>query len=249
MPINFAMSAMCVVEFLLWAVLAFLFWKRGLHRSFPAMGNYLAFNLAASPVVGILCFIQASPWALRTTPNYLTYGAFYFYAYWLVYVASSVLFFFICIEIIRFTLAGSPGLMKSGFVIFRWAVLISAIVSLSTIRVRFGDLRYLPVIAFNLKRVVCIVELSLLVFLCPSMKLLHLSVRDLAFGIALGFGVISFSDVIFTTFGSIRISLIHPLQFVSEGSILSALGIWIAYSALPVRARNPMERAVDSLCL
>ena len=248
MPINFAMSAMCVAEFPLWAVLVFLFWKKGFHLRFPAMGFYLAMRFVTSPVLTLLFFIQSMPWGRSSTPSYLSVFAFYFYTFWAVYLASSVLFFFVCIEIIRSMLSGAPRLRKSGIVIFRWVVLASAIVSLSTTRFKYGDFRYIPVITFTLQHLLCIVELSLLVFLCLGMNMLHLSVRDIAFGIALGFGVVYFSDLIFTTFGSIYLSLIHPLQFVCEGALLGALGIWIVYSALPVRARNPMESAGDLIC-
>ena len=41
MSSQLAMSAMSAVEFLLWAALGFVFWKKGLHRRFPAMGSYV----------------------------------------------------------------------------------------------------------------------------------------------------------------------------------------------------------------
>jgi hypothetical protein len=43
----------------------------------------------------------------------------------------------------------------------------------------------------GLMRSVSILELCLLAFLCLSMNALRLSVRDMAFGIALGFGLMS----------------------------------------------------------
>jgi hypothetical protein len=49
----------------------------------------------------------------------------------------------------------------------------------------------IPDIAFGLMRSVSVLELCLLGFLCLSMNALRLSVRDLAFGISLGFGVMS----------------------------------------------------------
>ena len=45
-------------------------------------------------------------------------------------------------------------------------------------------------------RSVSILELCLLGFLCLSMNALRLSVRDMAFGIALGFGMMSANDFI-----------------------------------------------------
>ena len=92
----------------------------------------------------------------------------------------------------------------------------------------------IPVIAERLMRSVSILELCLLGFLCLSMNALRLSVRDMAFGIALGFGLMSANDFIFAAFWSPRhTSLNAPLQFVYEAAILFSLGIWVAYCALP----------------
>jgi hypothetical protein len=246
------MSAMCVAEFLLWAVLAFLFWKKGFHRSFPAMGYYLALNLAASPVLGVLLFTQSTQLSISITNPYFSHYAFYVYTFWAVYIANSVLFFFVCIEIIRSALSGFSELKKSAVVTFRWVALLSAIVSLSTANFEHRNLISIPMIipevAYRLMRSVSIVELCLLAFLCLSMKALHLSVRDMSFGIAVGFALMSSSDLLISSFISRKTSLIDPIQFVKEGVLLSALGIWIAYSALPMRARNPMERAGDLIC-
>ena len=130
----------------------------------------------------------------QLTPGYLTYSAFYFYVYWAVYIASAVLLFFVCIEVFRSALSAFPGLLKFGIVIFRWAILASVIVSLSTISFEHRGILIIPEIAYRLMRSVSILELCLLAFLCLSMNALHLSVRDMAFGIALGFGVMSASD-------------------------------------------------------
>jgi len=48
-----------------------------------------------------------------------------------------------------------------------------------------------PDVAVALMRSVSILELCLLAFLCLSMNALRLTVRDMAFGIALGFGFMS----------------------------------------------------------
>ena len=95
-------------------------------------------------------------------------------------------------------------------------------------------------------RSVSILELCLLAFLCLSMNALRLSVRDMAFGISLGFGLMSSSDFIVASFLSRNTSLTDPLQFVSESVILLALGTWIAYAALPEPARQPVMMPVNS---
>ena len=194
MPINFAMSIMSMAEFSLWAVLGFLFWKKMLYHRFPAMGAYLALRVASAPVLLTLLFGQARHWF-----NDYCFAA-YFFVYWAVYIASAVLLFFICIEVFRSALSAFSGLMKFGVVIFRWAILVSVIISLSTINFEHRSFLMIPVIAERLMRSVSILELCLLAFLCLSINALRLSVRDMAFGIALGFGLMSSGDFIFVAF-------------------------------------------------
>jgi hypothetical protein len=240
------MSAMVVAEFLLWAVLGFLFWKKGFSGRFPAMGNYLALRVGSMPVILAFLYILSQPWGRGSTPGYFTYGAFYFYIYWMVYIASAVLLFFVCIEVFRSALSAFPGLLKFGTVIFRWAILASAIVSLSTVNFGHKGILVIPEIAYKLMRSVSIVELCLLAFLCLSMNALHLSVHDMTFGIAMGFGVMSSSDFILASFWNRQSTLTDPVQFVSEGVILFSLGIWTTYCALPEPVRRPVVMQVNS---
>jgi len=150
-------------------------------------------------------------------------------------------------EVFRSALSAFPGLMKFGIVIFRWAVLASAIVSFSTINFPYRGVLLIPTIAYGLMRSVSIVELCLLGFLCLGMNALRLSARDMAFGIALGFGMMSSSDFILASFISSNTSLTGSLQFVCESVILLALGMWVAYCALPEPARQPIMVPANSL--
>ncbi len=59
-------------------------------------------------------------------------------------------------------------------------------------------------------RSVSILELCLLGFLCLSMNVLRSSIRDLSFGIALGFGLMSSNDFIQASLIASNSSLIAP---------------------------------------
>src|ERR1700690_2517502 len=98
MPLAFAMSLISVVEFALWALLGFLFWKKGMHHRFPAMSVYLALRVGSMPVLVGLLYLQAQPWGHQYFP-------FYFYPYWAVYIASAVTLFFVTLEIFRSVLS------------------------------------------------------------------------------------------------------------------------------------------------
>lgn len=235
-----AMSMMGGAEFALSAAFAFLFWKRKLQRRFPATGAYLALRVASMPLLLLLFYGQAQHWF-----NDYCFMV-YFLAYWSVYIASAVLLFFICMEVFRSALSAFSGLMKLGIVVFRWAALVSVIVSFSALSFSHRSLLIIPDIAFALMRSVSVIELCLLGFLCLSMNALRLSVRDMTFGIALGFGLMSSSDLVLASFWSRNTSLTAPLQFVSESVILFALGVWVTYCVLPERARQPVVMPANS---
>jgi hypothetical protein len=228
------MSILSLAEFGFWAVLGFLFWKKKLQNRFPAMGTYLALRLASMPVLLLLLYGQAQHWF-----NDYCF-AMYFFAYWAVFIASGVILYFVCMEVFRSALAAFSGLMKFGIVVFRWAVLVSVIVAFSSISLAHKGLMVIPDIAYALMRSVSILELCLLGFLCLSMNALRLSVRDMAFGIALGFGLMSGNDLVQSLVISARSSLTSPWQFVYESVILASLGIWVTYCVLPEPARMPV---------
>jgi len=239
MSLSLAMSVMGGSEFVLTTVLGYLFWKKKLHRRFPAMGSYLALRVASAPILFALLCTQAQPWGQN-------FFAGYFFTYWAVYIASAVLLFFICMEVFRSALANFPGLMRFGIVIFRWAVLASVILTFSSISFAHRGILITSDIAYGLMRSVSILELCLLGFLCLSMNALRLSPRDMAFGIALGFGIMSANDFAQALWISGSTSLTAPGQFVYESVILVALGTWAVYCALPEPARQAVVLPVSS---
>lgn len=191
------------------------------------------------PMLMAALYIQTQPWGRN-------YYAVYFFAYWAVYITSAVLLLMVCIEVFRSALSALPGLMKIGIVIFRWAILVSVVLTFSSITFAHHGLAAVPDIAVGLMRSVSVLELCLLAFLCLSMNALRLSIRDMAFGIALGFGVMSSNDFIFAALVPRTSSMTATLQFVYEAVILASLAIWVAYCALPEAVRKPLIMPANS---
>lgn len=239
MTSQLAMSTLSVTEFCLWALIGFLFWKRKMFRRFPYMGAYLALRVASMPMLLAALYVQSLPWGR-------SYYAAYFFAYWTVYIASAVLLLLVCIEVFRSALSALPGLMKIGIVVFRWAILVSVVLTFSSISFVHHGLAAVPDIAVGLMRSVSVLELCLLAFLCLSMNALRLSIRDLAFGIALGFGVMSANDFVFAALIPRGASMTSDLQFVYEAMILVSLAIWVAYCTLPEAIRKPLMMPANS---
>ena len=75
MSSQFAMSAMSVVEFLLWATLAFMFWKKSLSRRFPAMATYLGLHLVSTPILLLLLYEETK----HASSSFLFSSYFYGY--------------------------------------------------------------------------------------------------------------------------------------------------------------------------
>jgi hypothetical protein len=207
------------------------------------MGAYLALRVASMPVLLFFLFGQSQHWFHNLC------FPIYFYLYWAVYIASAMLLYFICMEVFHSALSAFPGLMKFGMVIFRWAVLASVILSFSTISFSHRGVPLIPTVSYGLMRSVSIVELCLLGFLCLGMNALRLSARDMAFGIALGLGLMSANDFVQSLMVSISTPLTAPWQFVYESMILVTLGMWVAYCALPEPARQPLMVPANSIIL
>jgi len=245
MSSQFAMTAITGVELLLVAVIAFMFWKRGLHRRYPAMGAYLALRLLSAPFSSLLLLGKAGG-IVATADFERTCAQVYFFQFWAVYLASAVILYFICLEIFRSALSAVPGLLKFGIVIFRWAVLVSIIVTFSTVTFSHRGLLAITDVAIALMRSVSLLEICLLAFLCLSMNALRLSVRDVAFGLSLGFGIMASNDFVTVSLISRFASLTDPLQFAYEAVILLGLGTWITYCVMPEPVRKPVVMAVNS---
>ncbi len=234
-----AMSVMNVAEFALWATLGFLFWKRKFYRRFPSMAAYLALHAASMPMLLAGFYLQGQPWGRD-------YYFVYFFTYWAVYIASAVLLLLVSVEVFRSALSALPGLMKIGIVIFRWAILVSVVLTFSSMPFTHRGLAAVPDIAVGFMRSISVVELCLLAFLCLSMNALRLSIRDMAFGIALGFGIMSSNDFVLAAMIGKTSPMTSFMQFVYEGIILGTLGLWVVYYALPEPVRKPLTVPANS---
>jgi hypothetical protein len=242
MPLNFAMSAMNASEFLLWAALAYFFWSKGLHRRFPAMGYYLTLRAISTPILMFVLREQSQSLGAR----HIIFGKIYYFGFFAIYLVAVVLLFFICIEVFRSALSAFPGITKLAIVIFRWAAVVSVIVSLSSISYTNRDVHLIADVSYGLMHSVSVLELCLLAFLCLSMNALRLTVRDLSFGIALGFGVLSSGDFILASWSSRMGSHNDPVQFIYESLILATLSIWMVYCILPEPVRKPILMPANS---
>jgi hypothetical protein len=239
------MTLLAAVEFLLSTALTCVFWRKGLHRRFPVMFAYLMVRVCSTPLEALLLLIHSGAFPSLNSFHTAS-GQAYFFTYWVVYSASAVMLYFISFEIFRSALAAVPGLLRFGVVIFRWTVAVSIIVTFSTMTFEHRGIRILPDIGLGLMHSVSLLELCLLAFLCFSMNALKLSVRDLAFGLSLGFGIMAANDFVLTSLTSRFISLTTPIQYIYEVVILGCLGTWVGYCLMREPLRQPIVIPVNS---
>jgi len=241
MPLSHTMTALVGAEALLWVALAILFWKKGFQERFHATAAYVALRGVATLFFLVVLGLESTSWGAGHHLNQV-----YFFTYFAAYITSAVLMFFICIEVFRSALVAFPGIANLAIVIFRWAAVVSVIVSLTSISYSHRGILIIADISYGLMRSVSVLELCLLAFLCLSMNALRMTVRDMAFGIALGLGILSSSDFILSSWISHVKSLADPIQFVVESLILATLAMWIAYCALPEPPRRPVLMPANS---
>lgn len=241
MPLNPAMTAMNTAELVLWAGLALFFWNKGLNRRFKAMSQYLALRAISTPILMFALYESSQPLGRAYHAS-----EFYYFGFFATYVASAVLLFLICIEVFRSALSPFPGITKLAIVIFRWAAVVSVIVSMTSITYAHKGVYIVADISYGLMHSVSVLELCLLAFLCLSMNALRLNVRDVSFGIALGFGVMSTADFVIASWISRIASLTDPLQFVYEGLILATLATWAVYCVMLEPVRKPVLMPASS---
>ncbi len=232
---------MNVAEICLWAALAFLFFRKGFHDRFRATTSYMILHAVSGAFLLVVLRLESGEWGQN---HHL--GMVYFIGFFAMYLASAVLLFFICIEIFRSALSAFPSIAKLAIVIFRWAAVVSVIVSLTSISYAHKGVNVIADVSYGLMRSVSVLELCLLAFLCLSMNALRLTVRDLAFGIALGFGLMCSGDFIVSSLIAHLKSLSDPFQFVAEGVILATLAVWAVYCLLPEPAPKPVLMPANS---
>jgi hypothetical protein len=207
------------------------------------MGYYLTLRAISAPLLVLVLNEESQPWGQA---RHVILGKIYYFGFFVTYLATVVLLFFICIEVFRSALAAFPGITKLAVVIFRWAAVVSVIVSLSSISYAHKGINIIADISYGLMHSVSVLELCLLAFLCLSMNALRLTVRDFSFGIALGFGVMSSGDFILASWSSRISSYNDPVEFIYESLILATLAIWMIYCILPEPARKPILMPASS---
>ena len=206
-------------------------------RRFPALFAYVSLRLASSVVLHLLLQVHRVIAVSEKTAY-----AWYFYTYWLSYVAGAVVVFLVIQEMFQSSMDPFPGLKWLGTISFRWAACLSFVVAAAALLVPGGKGdKFLLSMAAQMMRCESIFILSLLLFLMIAAGKLGLTYRSRVFGVSFGFGIMAASDLVasaaFLHFGHNMMT--SSVSVVTTSASLVTLGIWSGYFMQHEPARRP----------
>jgi hypothetical protein len=197
-------------------------------RRFPALFAYIALRLSSNVVLQLLLQLHRV-----TSIGEKAAYAWYFYCYWLSYVAGAVVVFLVIQEMFQSSMDPFPGLKWLGTISFRWVACISFVAAAAALLTpgSKGD-QFLLALVAQVMRGESIFILSLLLFLMLAAGKLGLSYRSRVFGISFGFGIMAASDLVvsaaFLHFGHNHM-MTSTISVVNTSSSLLTLSVWSGY--------------------
>ena len=225
----------------------------------PLHFAYYALWIGPTVVEGVLVGSMAHRRMLRELPFFFAYACFdaassvamyvvyhkcsfvtYFLCFWPVLGIRLVLGLLAIREVVLHVFSSYAALRQFSVVIFRWLVVILAMVAVISAAAAPGvDSDRLMAGLFVAERSVRLVQVGLLVFLFLLAQFFGVSWRSYAFGIGLGFGVFASVQLgalaVRTTLGAISG---NTFNLVSSAAQTCAILIWCAYLLSPERHKT-----------
>jgi hypothetical protein len=204
------------VQPILQSVVAAIFWRRKLHRQFPAFFWFLVAQITNFAV---------------TFPLWLTgHGNLYFWFFWLGEAVNAVLGFKVIHEIFLDVFRPYHTLKDLGTLLFKWAgvvlLLLSVVVAFSNSLDRDPVVHALT----TLQRSVGVVQLGLILFLLLFSRFLGVSRKQVSFGISLGFGLFAGVELLMLALNSGGFVAQDNLNLIDMATWNMAILIWFGYS-------------------
>jgi len=196
-------------------------------RRFPALFAYVGLRLGSSVVLHLLLQVRRV-----VAVDAATAYTWYFYTYWLSYVAGAIVVFLVIQEMFQASMDPFPGLKWLGTISFRWVACISFVAASAALLTPGGKGdRFLLAMVAQIMRAESIFILSLLLFLLIAAGKLGLSYRSRIFGTSFGFGIMAASDLV------VSAAFLHHAPNIMSSSIsvittsasLLTLVVWSAY--------------------
>jgi hypothetical protein len=217
--------------FLCIAVVALLFFRKQ-WKDYSWLGIFLAVR-AGSDLLLIAIHQVAQPLVGADV-------AYNYYActYWASEALESVLTLLIVYGVFKLAMAPLKGLQTLGMLVFKWAAGISVAVALGNAFTPNTESSFLLAAIQQLQRTQGILTLCLLLFVCFAIRPMGLSYRSRIFGVGLGLGVMSASDLVQSAWLTFHPAMGTAYNVISGVVICLVLATWAAYFAMPEPKRR-----------
>ncbi len=204
------------VQPILQSVVAAIFWRRKLHRQFPAFFLFLLVQVANFSVL---------------FPLWLTgHRNLYFGPFWLGEAVNAVLGFKVIHEIFLDVFRPYHTLKDLGTLLFKWAgvvmLLVAVVVAFSNSFNQNPVVHALTTLQFSIR----VVQLGLILFLLLFSRFLGVSRKQVGFGISLGFGLFAGVELMLMALSSGGFVTHDNFNLVNMLAYNLAIFVWLAYS-------------------
>jgi len=204
------------VQPILQSVVAAIFWRRKLHRQFPAFFLFLLVQVANFAIIFPLWLTGSRSW--------------YFWLFWLGEAVNAVLGFKVIHEIFLDVFRPYHTLKDLGTLLFKWAgvvlLLLSVVVAFSNSLDRDPLVHALATV----QRSVGVVQLGLILFLLLFSRFLGVSRKQVSFGISLGFGLFAGVELLMLALNSGGFIAQDSLNMIDMVAWNLAIVVWFGYS-------------------
>jgi hypothetical protein len=204
------------VQPILQSVVAAIFWRRKLHRQFPAFFWFLLAQIANFAVV----------FPLWLAGNYRLYFGFF----WLGEAVNAVLGFKVIHEIFLDVFRPYHTLKDLGTLLFKWAGVVLLLLSVVVAFSNSFDRDPLWHVLTTLQRSVRIVQLGLILFLLLFSRFLGVSRKQVSFGISLGFGFVAGVELMLIALHLGGFVTLENLNLINLTAYILAIFVWLGYS-------------------
>jgi hypothetical protein len=222
-------------------VILAVMWRKQLISKNRALASYLVAVLTMLAIeIPIMFFRKALGIEVHLAYRVL------FYSTQFLSIVQSALILAVIYSVFNAAMRPLKGLQRMGKLIFKWvagvSVLLGIVIALGPHVFATGSPSTIAVttVIERAQEGINVLTLCLLLFVCVAIKPLGLTFRSHIFGVALGLGVISMTELVqatwFWTVGAH--SLYSPIYAVSASGYVVAFSAWGLYLAVPEPARK-----------
>ncbi len=219
-----------MIDYIFWwatpvlmAVIAAAMYRRRLHREFPYFFNYVLFQ--------VLSFAVEFP--MRHSVNF-------YWVSWTTTALSAAVSFGVLLEIFKDAFRPYEALRELSLILFRWCALVVLLVAgmWAVTSWRSTGIDNLTNSIYLVNRCVRMIQCGLVFFMLLFSEYLHISRRNVVFGISVGLGFYAAVNMLVITALPHQTAIPQiALKRLNSAAYLVAMLIWLVYTVVPMRAR------------